>query len=48
MDAILKFVYTLILYLFLLYVVPFHRCEKDEDCAHAQMAQCVLTNCICY
>ncbi|RHN49796.1 putative Late nodulin [Medicago truncatula] len=54
--AILKFVYTIIIYLFLLRVVakdlPFNICEKDEDClefcAHDKVAKCMLNICFCF
>lgn len=56
MTAILKFVYTIIIYLFLLHVVakdlPFNICEKDEDClefcAHDEVAKCMLNICFCF
>jgi len=36
----------------MVYIIAFHKCEKDEDCleicADDEMAMCILNVCFCY
>nr|ABS31401.1 nodule-specific cysteine-rich peptide 122 [Medicago truncatula] len=51
MAVILKFVYIMIIFLFLLYVVNGTRCNRDEDCPFIctgpQIPKCVSHICFC-